>query len=89
MSRRKLRMVRAHVEARVTFDKMRLAYIKWIEHRGDVLNDTCPLCKGRVVVTPANDESDISHALPICNEWLAFCVLMGAHSPKIVEKERT
>jgi len=94
----KRRMIRAqrkleHARRRPTprqkedalFEAMRVAYLKWIEHRGlDVLNDVCPACAARIVVTARDGESDVAHRMPICDAWFSFATLIGFHSPKVV-----
>lgn len=70
------------------FTAMADAYTKWIEHRSTVpLHDVCPSCAALVVVTCKHDESDISHAMPVCDDWYTFAIGMGAHSPTILERE--
>jgi len=66
------------------FEALRVAYLRWVEHRGDKLDDVCPACSARIVVTARHGESDIAHALPFCASWFAFATLVGAHSPKVV-----
>lgn len=91
----KRRMVRAqrrleHARRRPTareaalFERMRVAYLKWVDHRGDQLRDVCPACSATVVVTPRDGESDVAHATPICDAWLAFATAIGGHSPRFV-----
>lgn len=66
------------------FEAMRVAALKWMEHRGEPLRDVCPSCSALVTVTVRDGESDIAHAIPVCDVWLFFATGVGGHSPRIV-----
>lgn len=67
------------------FEAMRVAALKWMEHRGEPLRDVCPSCSALVTVTVRDGESDIAHATPVCAVWLFFATGVGGHSPRIVD----
>jgi len=60
------------------------AYIRWNAHRGDELQEPCPICGRRVVITPRVAEGeehgkfDASHIEPACGMFVMLLMGMGA-----------
>lgn len=83
---------RASAEVRRVVTRFSEAYQRWNAHRGGELEDVCPVCGARVVITPrvapgaASGEFDASHALPACDEFVFVLQGMGAGNARMTER---
>lgn len=64
------------------------AFSRWTEHRGSELREPCPFCGVSVLVVPRAGESDISHAMPLCEPWLPVVQALGGENARIEVRER-